>query len=101
MERLADEGHKNFFEYVKMIGLGNDKNMIVLSPSHHYYYDADDLKDVTTILNLKQLNQIKQVKDFLHTVYHMLSNKSMFIGTFVERKYQFGFSPVTGTLRYH
>jgi hypothetical protein len=92
-ERLAVDGHKNFFDYVGWLGLAKDPNLIVLSPSHHYYYDAEDLKEVTTVLNVKQLNHIKQVKEFLQTVYHTLPDKSYFVGSFIDWKYQFGFFP--------
>lgn len=97
LKKLAAESHKSFFDYVNWSGLTKDPNLIVLSPSHHYYYDDDDLKGVTTVLNLKQLNHIKDVKDFLHTVYHMLAQNSYFAGSFIDRKNQFGFFPNTNT----
>jgi hypothetical protein len=105
LEELAIGGHKSFVDYVTWLGVAKDKNFIVLTPSHHYYYDDDDMKDVKTVLNLQQLNHIKQVKGFLHTIFRMLPPESYFVGSFIDRKYQFGFfssptttQPVEGTL---
>ena len=90
-EKLVSEGSENFLNYVRMLGLTDDKNLIILSSSHHYYYDSEDLKDIKTVLNIKQLNQIRQLKVFLHTIYHMLPDKSNFIGSFIDGNHQNGF----------
>jgi hypothetical protein len=100
LEKLATEGHKSLMDYITWVGLAKDPNLIVLSSSHHYYYDDEDLKEVTTVLNLKLLNHIKQVKDFLHTIYHMISYKSYFVGSFIDRKNQFGLFSDTNTFEH-
>ncbi len=92
-EKLATEGHTNIIEYVEQLGLEKDPNIIILSPAHHYYYDAEDMKDVTAVLNLKQLNYIKDLRKFLHIVFRMLSCKTIFIGSFIESRSQFSFLP--------
>lgn len=89
IEKLADEGHKVIVNYLEWLGLADDPNPIVLSPLHHYYYDDDDLKEVTTVINLKQLNHIKDIKEFLLTINHMLSSRSFFVGSFIDRKNHF------------
>ena len=53
---------------------------------HHYYYDADDLKEVKTVVNVLPLNQIKQVKSFFHLIYHLIPQNCFFIGCFVDNK---------------
>lgn len=93
IEQLSSTKYKVFLDYMEWLGLENDPNLLVLSPSRHYYYDDDDLKEVTTVLNLKHLNHIKQVKNFLHTVNGMLRYKSFFIGSFIDKKHQYGFLP--------
>jgi hypothetical protein len=90
-EQLSSPKYKIFLDYLEWLGLEKDPNLIVLSPSRHYYYDDEDLKEVTTVLNLKHLNHIKQVKNFLRTVNYMLPQKSFFIGSFIDRKHQYGF----------
>lgn len=90
-EKLAAEGGEFFFSYFEYLGLTNNPNIIILPSTGHYFYDAEDLKEVTTVVNMKQLNQIKQIKDFMHNIYHLLSHQSYFIGIFIDNKYQNGF----------
>jgi len=90
---LLEEGGEIFYDYLQSIGLSADPNMILLPSTHHYYYDIEDLKDVNTIVNLKQLNKIKQPKEFLSNIYHILPMSSCFIGNFVDGKNQLGFFP--------
>lgn len=90
-ELLTAEGGESFFNYIDWLGLAKDPDLIVLSSMHHYYYDADDLKDVRTVVNLMPLNQIKQIKGFFHSIYHLLPQKCYFIGCFVDHKKNFGF----------
>lgn len=87
-EKLAEEDQENFYNYLEKLGLANDPDFIILSSSHHYYYDIEELKDIKTVINLKQLNYIKQIKDFLHTIYNILPQKSYFIGCFADNKNQ-------------
>jgi hypothetical protein len=93
LEKLARGKYRIFPDYLEWLGLADDHNIIVLSPTHHYYYDDDDLKEVTTVLNLRHLNQIKQVKEFLRTINQMLPSRSFFVGSFIDRKHQYGFLP--------
>jgi len=91
LEKLAAEGCENFFSYFELLGLANDPNLIVLPSTHHYYYDAEDMKEVKTVVNMKHLNHIRDIKDFLHSIYHILSHQSFFLGIFIDRKHQNGF----------
>lgn len=95
-EKLVSEGGENFINYFRCLGLSNDQNLIVLSSSHHYYYDPEELKEIKTVLNLKLLNQIRQLKDFLHNIYHIIPDKSNFIGSFIDGKHQRGFFSGSG-----
>ena len=90
-EILTDEGGENFVEYLELLDLANDPNLVVLSSLHHYYYDAEEIINIKSIINLKELNQIKQIKDFLHSIFHILPPNCNFIGCFVDNKKQNGF----------
>jgi hypothetical protein len=83
---LTSEGCDSFLNYIGWLGLINDPNTIILSSKHHYYYDPEELRTVNTIINLKELNQIKQIKDFLHSVSNALQRSSNFIGYFTDNK---------------
>lgn len=94
-EKLAAENGEDFFYYIKWIGLAKDPNLIILSSLHHYYYDTEDMKEVGTMVNLKQLNHIKQIKDFLHTIYNILAQECYFIGCFFDNNNQNGYLSVS------
>jgi hypothetical protein len=79
---------ENFVRYLDQLSIEKDLNLIVLSSSHHYYYDAEEIINVKTMVNLTELNQIKQLKDFLHSIFRLLPPKCTFIGCFVNNKKQ-------------
>jgi hypothetical protein len=92
---LETENAVNFAGYLELLNLDKDPNLIVLSSQHHYYYDAEEMTNVRTVINLKELNQIRQLKDLLHSVFRNLPPNCRFIGCFVNNKKQNGFAFVT------
>lgn len=98
-ERLADEVDENFLNYLNWNGLANEDNLLILSSKLHYYYDYEELKDVTTLINLKKLNLVGHLDDFLHTLYDGLSPKANFVGCFADRKTQKGVSITSRMLK--
>jgi hypothetical protein len=90
-DKLDAEGCKSFFHYLNWLGLAKNPNLVVLSPTHHYYYEAEDLKEIKILVNLKQLNDIKQLMDFFSTIFRILPLGSYFIGCFFDKKDQNGF----------
>jgi hypothetical protein len=91
LEVLASEGHESLVNYIEWLGLAKDQNLVVLSSRHHYYYDSEEMKNVKTVVNLKELNLIKEVKNFLHSVFRILPSKSFFIGCFIDNRKQNGY----------
>jgi hypothetical protein len=90
IDNLIAEGGENFFNYLDWHGLANEPNMLVLSSKLHYYYSYEDFKGVTTLINLKRLNMIKPLDDFLKNIYNILPPKTNFIGCFSDWKTQSG-----------
>lgn len=86
IEALKDEGCDDFVNYIDWLGLSRDTEMLVLSSMHHYFYDAEEMKNVKSVINLKELNHIQNVKSFLHSIFHILPTKSYFIGCFNDNK---------------
>jgi hypothetical protein len=86
IDKLITEGGEGFFNYVDRIGLANDPNLIVLSSLHNYYYDSEEMNNVTTVINLKELNLIKQIKSSLHYQLQSLPEKCNFVGCFVNNE---------------
>ena len=83
-EILVNEGCENLSGYLEELGLNNDPNIVILSSLHHYYYDAEEMKNVNTVINLKELNRINDIKDFLDLIFCILPEGSNFIGCFVD-----------------
>jgi len=98
---MLAEGSENLYTYVDWLGLINDRNLVVLSSMHHYYFDHDDLKNVKTIINLKHLNQIKNIGSFFHMINKMIPAKSNFIGSFFDSKKQNWFATDNISSQYH
>ena len=91
-EILTSEGNESFKHYIEWLGLSRDPKLVVLSSIHHYYYDAEEMKNVKTVVNLKELNQIREINSFLHSMFLILPPKCYLIGCFIDNKKQSGFS---------
>jgi len=89
---LADEVRRDLFNYLERLGLVEESRLLVIPSNRHYYYDAEDLKEVKTIINLKQLNHVKEIRDFLRNISELLPERSNFVGCFFDNKNQNGFS---------
>lgn len=85
-ENLMAEGGESFFSYLSELGLENDQNMLVLPNNHHYYYDDSELKSVTTLVNIRKLNRIRNLNSFLGTLCSVMSHKSNFVGCFTDNR---------------
>lgn len=86
VDKLISEGGEGFYNYVNGIGLANDSNLIVLSSQHKYYYDSEEMDKVRTVINLKELNRIKQITSLLHSHLRFLPLRCNFIGCFVNNE---------------
>jgi hypothetical protein len=80
---IAEDGD-NFFRYLKDLGLTRENNLVVLSSRHHYFYDENELKNVTTLINLRKLNRIKYLDEFLYTLVQVLPPDTKFLGCFSD-----------------
>ena len=98
---LIAEGGESFYNYVDKLGLAKDPDLVVLSSISHYYYDVEEMNSVNTVINLKELNQIKQINSFLHSICHILPHKSNFIGCFVDNKTINGYVLRNSSCSYH
>jgi hypothetical protein len=83
---LTAEGGVTFFQYLKKFDLFKEKEMLILSPNIHFYYDENDLKDVKTFILLRKLNLIKDINVFLHALSQLLPADVNFVGCFADNK---------------
>lgn len=83
---LIKEGGESFYNYVNWLGLLNEPDLLVLSSKHQHYYDPEEINNTKTIVNIKELNQIKQIKPFLHSCLHFLPEGSNFVSCFIDNE---------------
>jgi hypothetical protein len=86
IDTLIAEGGESFYNYVDWLGLSDERDLIVLSSKHHFYYDPEEINQTRTIVNIKELNKIKQLKPFIYSCLHFLSEGSNFIGCFIDNE---------------
>jgi len=91
-EDIPENAREDFFIYLNGQGLASEAGMLVIPSNRHFFYDAEDMKKVKTVVNLRQLNHIREMKEFIKTVADMLPQRSNFIGCFVDNKAHNGFS---------
>lgn len=89
---LASEVREDLFNYLDRLGLVNDSHMLVIPSTHHYFYEAEDMKGIKTVVNLKQLNHVREIRDFLKKIAELLPQQSNFVGCFVDNQTQNGFA---------
>ena len=96
LNRLFDElsvaAREDLIRYLDRMGLINEADLLVIPSTRHYFYDAEDMKGIKTVVNLRQLNHVREVREFLRNIVDLLPVKSNFVGCFVDNKVQDGFS---------
>lgn len=86
---LTAEDGKNFFRYLKSFKLTKDPDLLILPPNNHYYFDENELRNVRTLINLKNLNLIKELDTFLYTLVRLLPPEANFLGYFSYSRMRF------------
>ena len=101
LAELTAEVRQDLISYLDGMGLINDPSMLVIPSTKHYFYDAEDLKGIKTVVNLKPLNHGREIRDFLRRLAEMLPGDCTFVGCFTDNKAQNGFSDKYGNLPRH
>lgn len=83
---LLSAGCRDYFLYVKWLGLLTEPDLMVLSSIHHYYYDLVDLNGIRILINIRRLDQIKHVTSYLCTIHRLLPQKALLVGCFQSSK---------------
>jgi len=81
---LSDEDCEDFYYYIEWLGLPKNNKTIVLPLSNHYYYQPKDFEETETIVNLRCLNQIRNLKSFLRSIHSNLKPNCYFTGCFTD-----------------
>jgi hypothetical protein len=101
LAELTVDVRQDLISYLDGMGLINDPSMLVIPSTRHYFYDAEDMKGVKTVVNLKPLNHVREIRDFLRRLAEMLPGDCTFVGCFTDNKSQNGFSDKYGNLPRH
>lgn len=92
LELLTEKRNEDLINYLEWLNLADDPNLVVLSSLHHYFYGAEEMKNVKTVINLIPLNELRDTKSFLNSIHSILTPKSNFIGLFLDSKNHNSFS---------
>jgi len=97
LEKLSSEGCESLYSYLDWLGLANDPDMVILPSSNHFYYSTEDLKNVRTIVNLRQFNRVVKLREHLHTIYNVIPFSCYYLGFFMDSKNKNIFLPDKST----
>ena len=61
-EELTDEVREDLITYLNRMGLVGEAQILVIPSTRHYFYDAEDLRGIKTVVNLKQLNYVREIE---------------------------------------
>lgn len=80
--------NKVFYSYLLKSGISSRglSKALVLPEKHSFYYDDSEIKAYSIVVNLKKLNDIKQLENFLYSLYHSSKANTYFCGCFIQNK---------------
>ncbi len=87
LDVIDEEGAKDFKWYVQGLNLNDNRDFVILPSSHYYFYTKEDVQNVNTVINIKQLNHEKNLKSFIRNIFNILPIRSMLVGRFVDNDY--------------
>jgi len=87
-DELDIEVRQSLIDYLDSMDLIKESGMLVIPSSRHYFYDAEDMKGIKTVITLRQLNHIREIRDFLKQITVLLPSRSNFIGCFIDNRSQ-------------
>ena len=97
-DELDIEVRQSLIDYLDRMGLIKESGVLVIPSSRHYFYDADDMNGIRTVITLRQLNHIREIRDFLKQITGLLPSESNFIGCFIDNRSQSGVNDKYGNL---
>ncbi len=83
---LVDEAGEEVFQYIEKYKLLEKHHSMILSSIRHYLFGSEEIKQVNTVISLKQINRINQIRFFLQNMNHVLPINGHFVGCFIDYK---------------
>ena len=97
-EKLAAGMPEHLSDFLAGLGLAVGSGLLVIPQKNHYFYDFEEMKRVKTLVNLKRLNHVRELRGFMHSLSELLHDKTNFVGCFVDDKTQNRFSGKHGNI---
>ena len=76
----------NLYEYIKNNKI-NERNILFISGKSHYYYSIEELHNISTIVLIKKLNEIKELDNIVSDIYNVCKKNTVICGRFINSKY--------------
>lgn len=93
LDTLTKHGHGDVYDYLNTHRLNSVNNCIVLSPSNHYFFEEEDLKDTEMVIDIHNLTKKKDVRSFLSSLYANMPDGCYFTGCFETPSAKFSGNP--------
>lgn len=91
LAELSPEARHDLNSYLEGQGLAERENVLVLPSNRHFFYSDEELKEQQTVINLKLLNYVRHIREFLTRVSELISSDCSFVGCFIDNRYYNGF----------
>ena len=85
---IIEEVGQDVFDYLDRFGVTLKSNVLFLSFSRHYFYDADDLKNADSIINFRLVNRIAHINHYMQAINKILLIDGYYAGCFLDYKNQ-------------
>jgi len=83
-DNLASEGCADFYNYIDWLDLSAIKETIIIPRQNHFYFTEEDFDGIETVVNLKCLNKVEGLGDFLSTLYEQIPENCYLTACFQE-----------------
>lgn len=81
---LLNEDCEDFYNYVDWLDLVKSPNIIVIPATNSFFYIPEDMAGTETVINLKPLNLIKNVKAYLDKMHSFLPEYTYLTGCYED-----------------
>ena len=83
---MTTEKNTDFFDYINDMKITDMADLLVLSAIKYFYYDKEEICNVKALVNLKKLNHIPKLDNFMDSLINNLSEGTVFCGCFINNK---------------
>lgn len=86
---LSEAKRNTILLALRRFGLEDNSNLLIIPHNRHFFYEEDDLRGIRTVVNLKPLNNIKSLRDFIRSISELLPEDCNLIGWFTDNRHRY------------